>query len=231
MTTPAPELSVVVPVAADDPAAGRHLQELLALLPNVGTSFELLACEYGRADDETSPLNELVQRHPELHVMPSNLDRALRDGLREARGTFVLCDTLGADDLPFLDRALPLMRSGEAELVAGSGVLGRPLAGGSPDVWATRAASTLLAITTGFRGTDAGGPKLLRRDRLTEVADACVSSGELFPAELVVRAGRMARKVVEVPCPPRLRLPAPRRLPVTATELARVAWALRLTGR
>ena len=230
MSATIPELSVVLPVAAADPSAGGRIQALLTRLPATSDAFELLACEYGRTESEDSPLNALADRHPSLRVIPTTRDRAMRDGIAAARGTFVLGDIVDDDDLPFLTRALPLLRSGEAELVAGSSVLGRPLSAETLDTWTTRTTSALLALTAGFRGTDAGGPKLWRRDRLTEVAAACIAHGELFTAEFVIRAGRMSRKVVELPTPPRRRLPTPDRVPVVVRELSRVAWSLRVNG-
>src|SRR5206468_6930201 len=64
---------------------------------------------------------------------------------------------------------------------------------------ATRVINLLLRVSTGFRGTDTHGLKAFRRERLVDVARACVVERDLFASELVIRAQRMGRVVREIP--------------------------------
>src|SRR3989441_10397324 len=64
---------------------------------------------------------------------------------------------------------------------------------------ATRVINLLLRIATGFQGTDTHGLKAFKRERLTDVARACVVDRDLFASEFVIRAQRMGRDVREIP--------------------------------
>ena len=57
----------------------------------------------------------------------------------------------------------------------------------------------MLRIALGFRGTDTHGLKAFRRERLLDVARACVVEKDLFASEFVIRASRMGRKVTGDP--------------------------------
>src|SRR5205814_10650067 len=64
---------------------------------------------------------------------------------------------------------------------------------------ATRTITLLLRVVTGFRGTDTHGLKAFKRERLVDVARACVVDRDLFASEFVIRAQRMGRDVREIP--------------------------------
>src|SRR5207248_9345358 len=115
-----------------------------------------------------------------------------------ARGVQVICEEIDLCDVGFCQRALPMLAEG-ADLVVGSKAMkgaddARPLVRRI----ATRMITLLLRISTGFRGTDTHGLKAFRRNRLEEVARACVVVRDLFASELVFRVLRMGRKVREI---------------------------------
>src|SRR5205085_12304935 len=109
-----------------------------------------------------------------LHEEQANYGRALKRGILDARGDRVICDEIDLCDVDFYQRALPLLDAG-ADLVVGSKAMkgsndARPLV----RRLATRVITLLLRASTGFRGTDTHGLKAFRRDRLIDVARACV---------------------------------------------------------
>src|SRR5207302_2090553 len=117
----------------------------------------------------------------------------------EAKGDRVVCDEVDLCDVGFYQRALPLLDQG-ADLVVGSKAMkgandARPFVRRA----ATRVITLLLRLATGFRGTDTHGLKAFRRERLVEVARACVVERDLFASEFVIRAQRMGRDVREIP--------------------------------
>ena len=105
--------------------------------------------------------------------------------------------------------------------------------------WARHAASLfytgLLRTLLGFRGTDTHGLKAFRRDRLVDVARACVVERDLFASELVIRAQRMGRDVREIPItlhekrPPSTHLL--RRVPRVLKGLLKLGWTIRIRHR
>ncbi|HEX9578864.1 MAG TPA: glycosyltransferase family 2 protein, partial [Myxococcales bacterium] len=138
-------------------------------------------------------------------------------------------------DVGFYQRALPLLEEG-ADLVVGSKAMK-----GADDrrPWmrrtATRVITLLLRLATGFRGTDTHGLKAFKRERLVEVARACVVERDLFASEFVIRAQRMGRLVREIPIrlhekrPPSTHLF--RRVPRVLKGLIKLGWTIRIRHR
>lgn len=235
----APEISVVIPVYNEERLVGAATRELVTALDARGLSFEILLCENGSKDRTSEVAQSLADEEPRvrvLHETEPNYGRALRHGILEARGTFVLCDEIDLCDVDFYDRALPLLRDAAADMVVGSKVL----AGASDQRPKLRQAATLvinglLRATLDFKGTDTHGLKAFRRERLLDVARACVVEKDLFASEFVIRAGRMGRRVTEIPVlvqekrKPSINLA--RRVPNVLKNLGRLVWVIRVKGR
>ena len=54
-----------------------------------------------------------------LHSPEPNYGRALRRGMLEARGTYVLCDEIDICDVDFHKRALAILEADQADMVWG----------------------------------------------------------------------------------------------------------------
>jgi glycosyltransferase involved in cell wall biosynthesis len=234
-----PELSVVIPVFNEAKMVREAALELCRELDARGWDYELLLCENGSRDETASLVDGLAAEHPRiraLHESEPNYGRAMKHGILEARGTFVVCDEIDLCDVDFYDRSLPLLRSSEAEMVVGSKVL----AGARDERPVMRHAATLvingmLRVSLDFKGTDTHGLKAFRREPLLEVARACVVEKDLFASEFVIRAGRMGRRVTEIPIIVReKRKPSinlVRRVPNVLKNLARLVWVIRVQNR
>jgi hypothetical protein len=168
-------------------------------------------------------------------VEEPNYGKALREGIRAARGAFVLCDEIDLCDVDFHLRALPFLRSGEAEMVVGS----KAAKGARDDRPLLRRAGTkvingVLRLTLGFEGTDTHGLKAFRRERLLPVVDACVVDRDMFASELVLRAGRMGRRVMEIPVvvqeKRRPTINLIRRVPNVLKNVGRLIYEIRIRG-
>jgi hypothetical protein len=117
-----------------------------------------------------------------------------------ARGRYVICDEIDLCDVDFYERALPLLRAGDCELVVGSKAMPgatdhRPLIRRA----ATRVINGLLRLTLDFHGTDTHGLKAFVREPLLAVIQKCVVERDLFASEFVIRAERDAKKIKEIP--------------------------------
>jgi glycosyltransferase involved in cell wall biosynthesis len=234
-----PEISVVIPVFNEEAIVAQAAEELCRKLDAKGWDYELLVAENGSTDRTAQILRHLHGKLPRLrslHEPLPNYGRALRRGMLEARGEIVICDEIDLCDVRFYEQALPLLREDRADMVVGS----KLLRGAADDRPAWRHAASivinlLLRLLVGFRGTDTHGLKAFRKERLYEVVEACIVEKDLFASEFVIRAGRMGRRVHEVPIqlhekrPPSIHLL--RRVPNVLRNLLRLFWVIRVRGR
>jgi len=231
-------ISIVIPVFNEAGLVGEAAAELCRQLDALGWDYELIFAENGSRDGTPQILARLAAENRRirfLHEEQPNYGRALKRGILEARGEQVICDEIDLCDVGFYQRALPMLAEG-ADLVVGSKAMkgaddARPLVRRI----ATRVITLLLRISTGFRGTDTHGLKAFRRERLEEVARACVVDRDLFASELVIRAQRMGRTVREIPIALREKRPPSthllRRVPRVLKGLLKLGWTIRVRHR
>jgi glycosyltransferase involved in cell wall biosynthesis len=233
------ELSVVIPVHNEEAIVFDSAVGLLERLPWITDSFELILAENGSTDNTLAVVRDLKQRHAEvgyLHVEEPNYGRALKEGILGARGKYIVCDEIDLCDIDFYRSSMGLLREGKAEMVVGS-----KLAPGAQDLrpWvrnlASRVFSGLLKIGAGFKGTDTHGLKAFVREPLLDVVNACRVEGNLFASELVIRAERAGRRIVELPLTVREKrrptINLLRRVPRAIYNLGRLAWIIRVRDR
>ncbi len=231
-----PLVSIVIPVHNESAILRSAVAHLYRGLRELGWSNEVLLVENGSTDDTLSIARALTRDYFNLRAFATDgadYGRALRHGILEAKGRFVICDEIDICDFDFYRRAVPLLESGGAEMVVGSKVMP-----GSTDRrplmrrLGTRVLNHLLAIAVGFRGTDTHGLKAFARVAILGVVRECVLDRDLFASELVIRAWRMGRTVMEIPVqleekrPPSIGLI--RRVPNVLKDLARLLYTLRV---
>lgn len=238
----APDVSIVIPVYNEEGILREAVSELLAGLERVreelaapDLTFEIILAENGSRDRTVEMAEHLATEHPEVRTFSlgePNYGKALRRGILEARGTYVVCEEIDLCDLDFHRRALATLRAGDADFVVGS----KAMKGASDKRPATRRAATrvmngLLWLALDFRGTDTHGLKAFHRTTVTPVVNDCVIDRDLFASELVIRAGRVGLRVVELPI--RLaekRVPSvqlSKRVPHVLRGLVKLTWAIR----
>ncbi len=231
-----PKISVVVPVYNEEGIVREACQELMARLDERGWDYELLLTENGSRDRTVEILRGLAAERPRLrwiHSDEPNYGLALKRGILEARGRYVICDEIDLCDVRFYDRALPVLEAGAADMVVGS-----KRAPGSQDHrpayrrLATYVHNRLLQISLGFRGTDTHGVKAFVRERVAPTASRCVVDRDVFASELVLRASLEGLKVVEIPValeekrPPSIALF--KRVPNVLRQVGKLIWVLRV---
>jgi glycosyltransferase involved in cell wall biosynthesis len=231
-------ISIVIPVYNEANIVREAAVELCRKLDELRWEYELILSENGSVDGTLQILEALPAQLPRtrwLHEEDPNYGRALKIGILQARGDVVICDEIDLCDVEFYQRALPILEQG-ADMVVGSKAMkgandGRPLV----RRLATRTITLLLRVVTGFRGTDTHGLKAFKRERLVDVARACVVDRDLFASEFVIRAQRMGRDVREIPIalqekrPPSTHLL--RRVPRVLKGLFKLGWTIRVRHR
>jgi glycosyltransferase involved in cell wall biosynthesis len=237
-----PTISIVIPIYNEEGILSASVADLTEKLdddPRWDFSYELILTENGSTDDTIPMARRLQRRHPELrllHTDEPNYGLALRRGIKEARGEFVICDEIDLCDTEFYVDAMAKLRDEEFDLVVGSKAL-RSSSDRRPMYrrLATRVLNFLFRVFLDFRGTDTHGLKAFRRERLLEVVDACVVNQDLFASEFVIRAERMNFKMTEIPLTvvekrkPSISLFS--RVPNVLKNLARLVWVIRLRDR
>jgi glycosyltransferase involved in cell wall biosynthesis len=235
---PVPRISIVIPVYNEEAILHSAIVDLRERLKPFGWDYEIILAENGSKDQTAELARALCDKYPELRALSvgePNYGKALREGIRMARGTFVLCDEIDLCDTDFHQAAVQELESGRTELVIGSKLIAgardqRPMLRHAASI----AYTTLLKGLLGFRGTDTHGLKAFKRSALLPLVEACVTDRDVFASEFVIRAYRSGTGVVELPVrilekrPPSINLF--KRVPNVLTNLGKLTWAIRVRG-
>lgn len=234
----APHVTIVIPVYNEEPILQTAVVDLLDRLRDVPYRYEIVLAENGSRDATVAIAESLAARFPEVHTFSfgePNYGGALKRGILEARGEYVICDEIDLCDVDFHRRALAILEAGEADLVVGS----KAMKGASDERpimrrAATRVLNGLLRISLGFTGTDTHGLKAFRRAAVQPVASHCVVDKDIFASELVIRAEREGVRVREIPVRVlEKRVPSIhlfRRVPNVIKNIGRLVYAIRIKG-
>ncbi|MFT3698292.1 MAG: glycosyltransferase family 2 protein [Kofleriaceae bacterium] len=232
-----PDVSIVIPVYNEEGILREAITELIeGLDPEL--TFEIIIAENGSRDSTVELAEHLAAEKPDVvrtfSLGEPNYGKALRRGILEARGEYVICEEIDLCDLDFHRRALIHLRKGDADMVVGSKAMK-----GSADQRpmmrrvATRVLNGMLRLAVDFRGTDTHGLKAFHRETITPFVEQCVIDRDLFASELVIRAGNGAR-VMEIPITlAEKRAPAinlAKRVPNVLKGMVKLTFAVR-TGR
>jgi glycosyltransferase involved in cell wall biosynthesis len=236
----------VIPVYNEEGILREAVTELLAGLDTVRTalhapelSFEIVIAENGSSDRTVELAEHLAAEHPQVRTFSlgePNYGKALRRGILEAAGTWVICEEIDLCDLDFHRRALEHLRHDDCDMVVGSKAMKgasdhRPLMRRA----ATRVLNGMLRVALDFRGTDTHGLKAFKRTTLIPIVRECVIDRDLFASELVIRAGRSDIRVLEIPIrldekrPPAINLV--KRVPNVLRGMAKLTRVIRFGGR
>jgi len=227
----------VIPVYNEEGILREAVSELLDDMPTE-SSFEVIIVENGSSDRTVELAEHLAAERSDVRTFSlgePNYGKALRRGILEARGTWVICEEIDLCDADFHRRALELMRHGDADMVGGSKAMKgaqdqRPLFRRA----ATRVLNGMFRVALDFHGTDTHGLKAFHRETLLPVVESCVIDKDLFASELVIRAGQRVR-VIEIPVrlhekrPPSIALL--RRVPNTLRGMAKLTYVIRFGGK
>ena len=203
-------------------------------------TFEVIIAENGSRDRTAELAKHLAEELPDVvrtfSTGEPNYGKALRRGILEARGTWVICEEIDLCDHDFHRRALEHLRHADCDMVVGS----KAMKGASDERpifrrVATRVINGMLRVTLDFRGTDTHGLKAFHRETMLPVVETCVIDRDLFASELVIRAGLTGLHVLEIPIklhekrPPAINLF--KRVPHVLRGIAKMTYVIRLGGK
>jgi glycosyltransferase involved in cell wall biosynthesis len=234
-----PRVTIVIPVYNEEPILHSAVVDLLDQLAEIGwDDYELLIAENGSRDATVEVAEKLAARFPRVRTFSfgqPNYGGALKRGILEARGKYVICDEIDLCDTDFYRRAMAVLETGEADLVVGSKAM-RGASDERPFVrrLGTQAVNGILRVTLGFTGTDTHGLKAFRREALVPIAESCIVDKDMFASEFVIRAERAGVPIREIPVRVlEKRVPTIglfRRVPNVMRAVGRLVWAIRIQG-
>jgi glycosyltransferase involved in cell wall biosynthesis len=233
------EVSIVIPVYNEEALIYAAVVELIEKLREFSFKYEIILSENGSMDKTKEIGFSLERKYPGVVRLLSseepNYGLALRRGIDQARGRYIVCEEIDICDTKFHRRALEALFYDQCDMVIGSKLHQdsndrRPLARHAASLVITG----LLRVFLGFKGTDTHGLKAFNRERLMPVINACLVDKDLFASELVIRAEREELRILEIPIEilekrqPSINLV--RRVPNVLFNLGRLFVAIRLRG-
>lgn len=232
-------ISIVMPAHDEEPFLASAVREVAAGMRSRG-EFEVIVVENGSTDATADVGKALMEEIPELRVLSlgaPDYGKALRMGFLSARGEVAAFFDVDYYDLAFLDRAMALVdQPGGPAVVVGSkrgegAVDTRPW----PRRMVTLVFSSILRFGFGLGVSDTHGMKVLRRQPLVPLAEACRFGTDLFDTELILRAERAGLRVAAIPVTVEERRPSrssiAKRIPRTLLALTKLRLALLREGR
>jgi glycosyltransferase involved in cell wall biosynthesis len=231
-------VSIVIPIYNEEAILKAAVVDLVDRLTEFDWPYELILAENGSRDATVEIAEKLGERFPQVKSFTlgePNYGKALRRGILEATGEFVICDEIDLCDTDFYRRAMDILETGKADLVIGS----KLMSGASDERPMMRHVGTvvingMLRVALGFTGTDTHGLKAFRRAPLMEIARSCLVDKDLFASEFVIRAERGGIRIQEIPVrilekrPPSIGLF--KRVPRVLKDLGRLVVAIRIKG-
>jgi glycosyltransferase AglD len=200
-----PWVSVVFPAYQEEAFLDRAVQDVARGLRSHGRPFEILIVENGSKDRTGQVADSLATQFAEvqsLRIDEPNYGKALRHGLLQSSGEYVVNFDVDLYDLDFLHAAIG--RLGADAKTGASVVVASKRGADANDTrhWTRKVVtgvfSTLLRFGFGLRVSDTHGMKAMRRDDVAELAKICVFGTDLFDTELILRAERSGLHTAEI---------------------------------
>jgi len=197
------QISIVIPVYNEEGILRSAVTDLLEAMKDIDYAFEIILAENGSRDETPQIAQNLTDKYKSvrwIHVDEPNYGLALRTGIMESNGSFVICDEIDLCDTDFYRSALEILASGQADMVVGSKAMSgaddrRPMMRKA----ATMVINQMLKVLLGFQGTDTHGLKAFNRSAILPVVEECLVDRDLFASELVIRTERNGIRVIEIP--------------------------------
>lgn len=196
-------VSIVIPLYNEQHFLQGNADSLARIFDDVvgAGRWSFIFVENGSTDATASLADAVAARHPPsraLHLPKPNYGVALKAGLQAATTKWVFLLDIEQWDLPFItwawrhrDAYDALIASKRADATINHQHFYRRLL--------SCGLNGLLQVLLQYTGTDTHGPKLLDRVSLQAIIDACELDRGQYDTELVLRAIRGQKRIIEAP--------------------------------
>jgi glycosyltransferase involved in cell wall biosynthesis len=197
------QLSIVIPVFNEQSILMANVETLASYFEEMlgSDNWLFIFVDNGSTDGTPALLRHIVERWPLSRVITleqPNYGAALKAGLRAAATKWVYMVDIEQWDLPFMTWAWNHRH--DYDLFIGSKRADPTLNFQQPYRRLLSAGlNAALQVLFRYSGTDTHGQKLLNRESLSAIAARCDLDRGQFDTELVLRAMRSNKRLVEVP--------------------------------
>jgi dolichyl-phosphate beta-glucosyltransferase len=240
MENAAPLVSFVIPVHNEEALVEATAAAVVAIGERLGDPFELCLVENGSHDQTWEIITHLERRDPRIRALRTpvaSYGDAVRFGLEHAAAGVVVVFDCDLYDEGFARDALAMVAA-DAQVAAV--VASKNHAESADERSALRRAGTkvytaLVKALVGLSVSDTHGMKVVAVERVRDELAACCCGAHVFDTELIVRAERAGKRIVELPCVVRELRPARTgflsRVPSALADLWRMRRSLRAERR
>jgi hypothetical protein len=196
-------VSVVIPLFNEQQILMENL-ELLANFFNLllgPRNWHYILVENGSSDATPELVKTAVERWPQsraVFLKEANVGKAFKAGLQAATTKWVFQIEIEQWDLPFM--AWAWKNRDSYDLLLGSKRADPTLNHQEPyRRLLSCGLNAVLQLFFGFTGTDTHGPKFLNRQSLEKIIESCQLDRGQFDSELVLKAARTRKRIIEAP--------------------------------
>ena len=196
-------LSVVIPIRNEEAILWHNASALAGALDTIvgAGRWQFVLVDNASTDATPGIIAKILERWPPSFTVfapQPNYGAALRAGLSQVRTPYGGIVDVEQWDVPFL--AWAWRHRDDYDLFIGSRRADPSLSIRPKYRWLLSwGLNALLQLFFEFTGTETHGPKLIRMERMTELIARCVSDRGQYDTEIVLRAIRASRRIVEVP--------------------------------
>jgi glycosyltransferase involved in cell wall biosynthesis len=198
-----PLLSVVIPIRNEEAILWENASTLADALNTIVGAGRWRFVLVDNASTDATPviIRKIVETWPPsfgVYAAQPNYGAALRTGLNRVDTPYAMVVDVEQSDEPFLAWAWRFRD--EYDLFIGSRRADPSLSVRPRYRWfLSWGLNALLQLFFDFTGTETHGPKLIRMEHMIGLIALCVSDRGQYDTEIVLRAIRASRRVVEVP--------------------------------
>jgi len=199
------EISFIIPVYNEEAILNQEIVSMIntinTLLPEL--SYEILLVENGsndRTKDIGRSLEKTFKQVRMLSLPTPGYGKALKHGVLEATGYYIVLFNIDLWDIKFVQKALFLCDNEKWDIIVGSKTMR-----GSRDErpflrkLITKFFNIFLRWFFNFKGTDTHGVKFLRREEIAKIVEECKTEQEVFDTEFLLRSQYKGLKIKEIP--------------------------------
>ena len=196
-------VSIIIPLYNEEQIIEENLETLAASFDGIvgAGNWLFILVDNGSIDGTSAKVKAAIDRWPlsrALNLPEPNYGAALRTGLTSATTRWAYLLDIEQWDLPFL--AWSWANRDKYDLFLGSKRSDPTLNFQAPyRKFLSCCLNGLLQTLFEFSGTDTHGPKLIDRSSLESIAQACCLDRGQYDTELVLRAVRAQKRIIEIP--------------------------------